>query len=282
MDYPGSVLAPCADLKSKMLILNGVGNYVAARDLLGGIEGHECRSVTFTGMANNLPGEPNKARGPSIDQLIISHLGETRPLHASIGGYGGTGSEYYYNGLGNAIPGVYTPRGIFDALFADVPSSGAPTDASAVALRNYARALLTRQLADAQTLKGRVGSEGKAKLEEYLATIQDRIRALETVPTGQIAVPARPTVDPDYGKALAPTGSLGVTHVACLRLDHSVFETYYLGRTIATYDTAGNATGSRVISDTHQHVSHAPIWGDHYRDLAQTSCYGIFSADMPH
>ena len=197
IDYPGSVLAPCADLKGKMLILNGVGNYVAARDLLGGIEGHECRSVTFTGMANSLPGEPNKARGPSIDQLIISQLGETRPLHASIGGYGGTGSEYYYNGLGNAIPGVYTPRGIFDALFADVPSSGAPTDASAVALRNYARALLTRQLADAQTLKGRVGSEGKAKLEEYLATIQDRIRALETVPTAQTALPARPTHDPN-------------------------------------------------------------------------------------
>lgn len=282
LDFPGAVLAPFADLKSKLLVLNGVGAYVAADELLKGVEGHGCRAVTFTGLANNVPSDPNKARGPSVDQLIISHLGETRPLHASIGN--ANGSEYYFNSLGSQIAGVSTARGIFDALFGDAAAGGSTTDPSAVALREYARTLLAKQLADAQTLQRRVGPSAKVKIDEYLSSIQARITSLDNAASGQVTLPSRPAQDPAYGQPLSSNGpfdrlnleldlvadglSLGMTQVACLRLDHGILEDHYLGQSIAVYDNSGNFTMQRVISDTHQHVSHAVIWGDQYRDLA--------------
>ena len=108
-----------ASLRSKLLIINGVGNYAAA---FNGVENHEVRAVTFTAWANSKRNDPNYARGPSVDRGIIDKLGETRPLYASIGGpVTGFGSEYYYSSPGFPIRGVGTLTGIYDALFSNLP-----------------------------------------------------------------------------------------------------------------------------------------------------------------
>ena len=283
INFPGAVLSPLNALRAKLLILNGVGNYVGA-GLFGGVENHESRAVTFTARANNAPGEPNRATGPSVDQAIINKIGETRPLHASIGGVNGAGSEYYYSGPGYAISGVHGAVGIFDALFAGstvaIPGN-TPQDA---ALRAMVGNLLAQQGADAKLLQGRLGPEDRRKVEAYLAVVDEKIRSLSAPSQSGILVPTRPATDPSYGQPLSVQGPfdrinkeldlvadgliLGVTRVACLRLDHEVLETAFLGQSIESYDDNGTPLGPHTITSTHADVSHAPRMGDANRNLA--------------
>jgi hypothetical protein len=280
IDFDGAVLRPLAPLRSKLLILNGVGNYAAAF----GVENHEARSTTFTAWANSKPGEPNFARGPSVDRAIIRELQETRPLYAMIGGDGGPGSEYYYAGPGYPISAVGTPGRIFDALFGDYAP---PTqDTSLLALQEYRRSLVQLQIADAKLLRQRLGADAQMRLDQYLMTLEGQLDALAVKPiaTLPIPVPTRPQGLPDYKKHIAIEGPydhytkdldliadgliLGLTQVACLKIHHGNVEDGFVGKPVDTYDNRGGRIGSMTIMDYHQHVAHAQLVGDRYAGLA--------------
>jgi hypothetical protein len=280
IEFDGAVLKPLAALRSKLLILNGVGNYAAAF----GVENHEARSTTFTAWANSKPGEPNFARGPSVDRAIIAQLQETRPLYAMIGGDGGPGSEYYYAGPGYPISAVGTPPRIFDALFGDYAP---PTqDTSLLALQEYRRSLVQQQIEDATVLRKRLGPEAQVRLDQYLMTLQGHLDALVIKPavTLPIAVPTKPVDLPDYKKHIAIEGPydhytrdldliadgliLGLTQVACLKIHHGNVEDGFVGKPVETYDGKGLRTGSMTIMDYHQHVAHAQLIGDQFSNLA--------------
>lgn len=278
IEFDGSVLASLAPLRSKLLIINGVGNYAASF----GVENHEARATTFTAWANNKPNEPNFARGPSVDRAIISKLQETNPLYATIGGGGGPGSEYYYAGPGYPISSVVTPMQIFDALFANFT---APTqDASLIALQNYRKSLVQQQIADATLLRNRLGVDAQARLDQYITTLQGQLNALTAVFGPQIPVPGKPLSNPDYNQHIPIAGPydlynrdldliadgliLGVTQVACLRINQGAVEDGFVGKSIDTFDSKGVKTGSMSITDYHQHVAHAQLVGDQFANLA--------------
>lgn len=284
ISFDGAVLQPLASLRQKLLIINGVGNYAAS---FGGVDNHEVRSVTFTAWANSKPGDPNYARGPSVDRAIVEKLRETRPLYASIGGpVQGPGSEYYYAGPGNPIAGVGTTVGIFDALFANVSSNLKQDNGQTVtAVKAYQKSLWEDQIADAKRLRSRVSADAQVKLDEYIATLQEKLTLIKDTVTQPITVPTRPA-NPNYAQTIRVEGPydlysrdldlvadgliLGVTQVACLKLHHGVMEDSFVGRSIDTYDYQGNKTGTRQITDYHQHVAHMQLVGDQYRDLAPT------------
>lgn len=280
IDFNGAVLKPLAPLRSKLLILNGIGNYAAAF----GVENHEARATTFTAWANSKPGEPNFARGPSVDRGIISQLQETRPLYAAIGGEGGPGSEYYYAGPGYPISAVATPGRIFDALFAHYTP---PTqDTSLLELQEYRRSLVVQQIEDARLLRKRLGADAQARLDQYLTTLEGHLDALaiKSPVLLPISIPVKPTGKPDYSQHVPIEGPydhytkdldliadgliLGVTQVACLKINHGNVEDGFVGKAVDTYDARGMKTGSMTITDYHQHVAHAQLVGDQYASLA--------------
>lgn len=280
IEFDGAVLKPLAALRSKLLILNGVGNYAAAF----GVENHEARSTTFTAWANSKPGEPNFARGPSVDRAIIRQLQESRPVYATIGGEGGPGSEYYYAGPGFPISAVGTPARIFDALLGQYMP---PTqDASVLALHEYRKSLVQQQIADASLLRKRLGPEAQVRLDQYLTTLQGHLDALTAKPEVilPIPLPTRPLAIPDY-KQHIPIGGpydhytkdmdliadgliLGTTQVACLKINHGNVEDGFVGKPVDTYDANGVKAGSMTITDYHQHVAHAQLIGDRFASLA--------------
>jgi hypothetical protein len=279
IEFDGAVLKPLAALRSKLLILNGVGNYAAAF----GVENHEARSTTFTAWANSKPGEPNFARGPSVDRAIVAQLQESRPLYAAIGGDGGPGSEYYYAGPGYPISAVATPMRIFDALFSDFMPP-AP-EASVVALQAYRKSLVEQQIADAKLLRNRLGAEAQRRLDQYLTTLQGHLDVLTAKPlvTLPIPLPTKPTANPNYRQTIPIEGPydhytrdldliadgliLGVTQVACLKIHHGNVEDGFVGKPVDTYDAKGVKRGSMTIMDYHQHVAHAQLVGDQYANL---------------
>lgn len=283
ISFEGAVLKPLAPFRSKLLIINGVGNYAAA---FHGVENHEVRAVTFTACANSKPGEPNFARGPSVDRAIIEKIKESRPLHACIAApVQGFGSEYYFSRPGYPITGVGTLIGIFDALFAhSVPRNSGPTSARQDPLQAYVRELLDQQSADARALRSRLGPEARVKLDEYFMVLDERIKALRPLTAQPVSFPVRPQRNPNYNQSVSPDGPLniytdeldliadglilGVTQVACLRLAHGTLEDSFVHQKIKTYDRNGSENGSMTISDYHQDVAHAQLVGDKYKDLS--------------
>jgi hypothetical protein len=280
IEFEGAVLKPLAPLRSKLLILNGVGNFAAAF----GVENHEARATTFTAWANSKPGEPNFARGPSVDRAIIRALQENRPLYAMIGGEGGPGSEYFYAGPGYPIGAVGTPIRIFDALFGGY--NPPPQNTAEIALQDYRRALIQQQVADASLLRQRLGPEAQARLDQYLVTLQGHLDSLtlKPVPPPLIPTPVKPTRNPDYKTPMTIRGPhdhytqdldliadgliLGLTQVACLKVHHGIVEDGFVGKSVDTYDANGTRVGSMQISDYHQHVAHAQGVGDRFSSLA--------------
>jgi hypothetical protein len=280
IEFDGAVLRPLAPLRSKLLILNGVGNYALA---FRGTESHEARSVTFTAYANSKSGDPNFARGPSVDRGIVERLRESRPLYATIGGPGmGTGSEYYYARPGYPIAGVGTSTGIFDALFSNRPAT-TPQNVTLTPTQLFQKTMWEQQLEDAKVLRTRLGPEAQIKLDEYLATLSEKLEGFKNQPPRPPIIPPRP-VNPDYNQTINVRGPydmytrdldlvadgliLGTTQVACLKIAHWVIEDSFLGQRIETYDDAGRGRGSMTISDFHQHVAHAQFVEDQYQSLA--------------
>ncbi len=280
IEFDGAVLKPLAPLRSKLLIINGIGNYAAS---FKGVESHEVRSVTFTAWANSKPGDPSYARGPSVDRGIIEKLREPRPLYASIASpVSGFGSEYYYAQAGYPISGVGTLSGIYDALFANLPgqlpSGGSPDSSQALRKKYY-----DQQLADATVLRSRLGPDARLKLDEYLTTLQEKLKDVSGTPANQIGFPNKPAGNPDYSKTVPVMGpydtynreldlvadglALGVTQVACIRLHHGIIEDSFNGQMIDTFNSSGQRTGQIPITDFHQNVAHAQGVGDQFANL---------------
>ncbi|MFY7930530.1 MAG: DUF1552 domain-containing protein [Oligoflexus sp.] len=280
LEFDGAILKPLAPLRNKLLILNGVGNYALA---FRGTESHEARSVTFTAYANSKSGDPNFARGPSVDRGIIERLGEARPLYATIGAPSiGTGSEYYYARPGYPIAGVGTSTGIFDALFSNTPTSPSE-NATLTPTQLFQKTMWEQQMEDAKVLRTRLGPDARLKLDEYLATLNEKLEAFKNQPMPPNRIPPRP-VNPDYNQTIDVRGPydrytrdldlvadgliLGTTQVACLKVAHWVMEDSFLGQRIETYDDSGRSQGNMTITDYHQHVAHAQFVEDRLRSAA--------------
>ncbi len=61
---------------------------------------------------------------------------------------------------------------------------------------------------------------------------------------------------------------LGLTQVACLKINQWVIEDAWLGQNVDTYDQSGNKNGNMVISDYHQHIAHAHMHLDKHANNA--------------
>jgi hypothetical protein len=150
---------------------------------------------------------------PSIDQVAAAVIGQTTKFKSLevgvskkvIGGEGTTLKYLSHNGPDSFNPPEYNPRNVFNRLFgADFmpPTGGTPVVDATKALR---KSVLDAVLADMTSLKGRVGTTDKLRLDSHMAnirTLENRLTpATPTLPPGSTACvrPGQPAAPPTSG-----------------------------------------------------------------------------------
>ncbi|HET6279875.1 MAG TPA: DUF1552 domain-containing protein, partial [Polyangia bacterium] len=227
---------PLEPYKSKIIVFDGVNNDASKEPIYGGHQG------SFAAM---ISGSPHTGVGfdvmrpttPSIDQLVADKIaGQTKikSLQTGVQNPGNGGNNPFvrigsWRGEKELLPAIAQPGALFDYMFANgAPSGGAaPDPAAADNLRKRRKSILDAVSGRFTTLKARVGTEDKARLDRHLTSIREiEARVLTVQQQGTCMIPTRPmdgfttkTSDvPMWGKLMMDLMVLGlacdVTRVA--------------------------------------------------------------------
>jgi len=183
-----STLMPLAPVKSKVLVFAGITNAPCVNSQ----GSHGCGPP---GMTTCMQGQkPGIGMGISVDQVYAQALGTaTRIPSLQISGtdstFSDTGYPAVYNGTTawasatQPLSPVANAGLIFDQLFSGVTTATTmanPAAAAALAKRKALRkSVLDDVLAEATSLRGRLGKTDQVKVDEYLSSV----RAAETMVT---------------------------------------------------------------------------------------------------
>ena len=191
--YPLSPeLAPLAAVKDYVSVVSGMNIRT------GNERGHHAGTVGIVSGAPMVPQDPMGApyastfSAPSIDQVVASHIGEAtrfRSLELGVSrhvitGEGTTLRYLSHNGPDSANPPEYSPAALFDRIFGTgfvAPDTTAEPDPR-LRLR---RSVLDAVMIDAATLRVKLGSVDKARLDQHLdgiRTLERQIARLEEMP----------------------------------------------------------------------------------------------------
>ncbi|HJL14221.1 MAG TPA: DUF1552 domain-containing protein [Sandaracinaceae bacterium LLY-WYZ-13_1] len=177
-----NLLEPIADYQDRMIALEGMDVVADRRDPIGGKNAHIAgRTSALTGAFRR---DPESAGGPSIDQVIAHHLAADGPitrlpsLEVAIAEResprlrdGGC-----YSMSGDPVPFLFDPHTIYDRLF---PSSLRDEGSAEEEARRVRRGAVFELLrGQAERLKGRLGTEQRAKVEEHMDARADLERRL--------------------------------------------------------------------------------------------------------
>ncbi len=227
----GDILSPFEKLKSKLTVIDGLGqrvHYEANAGALGwGKEqwfgGHDANPGVLTGVpCAAYRDNYETSGGDSIDQYVATELAKTTnlPLRSvvvgpwSSGGYGGTIS---YKGSSTGITPESDPFNLFKTMFAGRALPMGQFDKGRAARKSvidYLGGNLTN-------FSSRMGTEDKAKIESHLAAVREIERQLESNVTLTCKAPTLPDAFDtknnvaNYPKALKVFGDLLVAGFRC-------------------------------------------------------------------
>jgi Protein of unknown function (DUF1552) len=197
-----STLAPLQPLKSKLLVFSGLQNNDAS--VVFGSHG-----LGVSGMLTCVLGtKPDVKVGVSVDQVYAQSLGKaTRIPSLQLGitnrMYSDIGNPAIYNGCVSwasatqALQPVVQPGVIFDQIFA-----GQDTQASAAdqAKRQaLSTSVLDHAVAEATSLRPKLGHTDRAKLDEYLTSVREVETQLQAGATSRMCSAAGMTKPADMG-----------------------------------------------------------------------------------
>ncbi len=158
-------LSPLSPYRSDMSIMGGL-SHPFSRNVLG----HMAGDSFLTG--GDLRGEYKNSI--SLDQVAAKKLSHyTRFPSLTLSTDGGVGyksrtSTLSFNSSGKPIPSEHRQREIFERYFS--PNGGAPTHQRRKSIQQGMK-IVDLVLEDSKTLKNRLGSNDKAKLDEYLTSL---------------------------------------------------------------------------------------------------------------
>lgn len=158
-------LSPLSPYRSYMSIMGGL-SHPFSRNVLG----HMAGDSFLTG--GDLRGEYKNSI--SLDQVAAEKLSHyTRFPSLTLSTDGGVGyksrtSTLSFNSSGKPIPSEHRQREIFERYFS--PNGGAPTHQRRKSIQQGMK-IVDLVLEDSKTLKNRLGSNDKAKLDEYLTSL---------------------------------------------------------------------------------------------------------------
>ena len=158
-------LSPLSPYRSDMSIMGGL-SHPFSRNVLG----HMAGDSFLTG--GDLRGEYKNSI--SLDQVAANKLSHyTRFPSLTLSTDGGVGyksrtSTLSFNSSGKPIPSEHRQREIFERYFS--PNGGTPTHQRRKSIQQGMK-IVDLVLEDSKTLKNRLGSNDKAKLDEYLTSL---------------------------------------------------------------------------------------------------------------
>lgn len=208
---PSPQLAPLAAYQSYLNVVTGM-----RVRLSNSPQGHHKGSVGMLSGADFITQEAGNApyrstfAGPSIDQTIAKASGAQTPFGSLevgiskrvIKGEGTTIQFISHNGPDSGNQPEYEPALLFDRIFADVVNGGGanqPDPNLLASARELEQSVLDSIVADIATLKQRVGTRDRARLDQHLTNIREIERRLgdSTTPSAQCSPPARPSLLPN-------------------------------------------------------------------------------------
>ena len=191
----GATLAPLEQLRDRLTVFSGLA--IDGGRAHGDGAGDHARSVaSFLTCAHpRKTGGADIHVGTSVDQVIAQQIGDTTPfasleLGLERGRSAGTCDSGYSCAYSNNIswrsattpvPKETDPRAVFERLFGD--PEGARDREAKREQRDRDRSVLDLVLADAKSLRARLGAGDRAKLDQYLQSVREletRMARLDT------------------------------------------------------------------------------------------------------
>lgn len=174
--YQGSILAPLAPYKDKMLVLDGLDFKVAYEHGLP-VGGHECGMVTCLTGSRVRGTDGGLPESESVDQAIARAIGNgTKIRSVELLGwkqFSGTSAVNHisFSQGGTRIPMERDPLALYQRLFGDI-ASGASDQEIARALARK-RSVIDFLKGDASRLERRLVGPERTKLSTHLAALRD-------------------------------------------------------------------------------------------------------------
>jgi hypothetical protein len=195
------LLQPLESHKQDLVVLTGLQNTLQA-DGLGDHAGGTGSFMT----GHTVPKDVRVMPGPSIDQLLASHIGQDTKLPSiQLGGAGGNEAGTCDSGYpcsftnqisfredGSPMPKLDQPRDVFEQLFEGLdPTANAEEIARRNALRTSALDLVTEE---ANELMPLLSAHDRPKLDQYLTSVREVERRIELAgaTSGQCVIPSEP------------------------------------------------------------------------------------------
>jgi hypothetical protein len=193
---------PLLSYKSKLIIFDGVNNDASKEPIYGGHQGSHAAMISgrpHTGVGFDVM----RPTGPSLDQLVADKIGgatKIKSLQTGVQNPGNGGNNPFvrigsWRGPMELLPAIAQPGGLFDYLFSGgVMPGAAPNPGAAEALRKNRKSILDAISGRYTTLKARVGTDDKARLDKHLTSIREIEGQVLMVPPPAAActLPARP------------------------------------------------------------------------------------------
>lgn len=260
------ILTPLAALKPYLTVVSGTQIELTDYQHPQGAS----NILTGTNYTPPVDYENSSPAGPSLDQLIANGLAAQTPfrslevaVYRSIEKAEGLQTQYIsHGGVNSPNPPTFSPRALFDRLFAGAAMPGAPGEPPDPR-QKYRKSVLDLVREDIKRLASSVSAADKTRLERHT----DGIRALEMqlgaglpsgggagAPAGSCGQPTRPgdepsrpshadfeTISRQMGALLGLALSCGLTRVFSLQITGS--------RDFTSYDNVG--VGGNYHSITH-------------------------------
>ncbi|HET6284926.1 MAG TPA: DUF1552 domain-containing protein [Polyangia bacterium] len=263
---------PLEPYQSKLILFDGVKNDAGKDPVYGGHQGAHASAITGVPFVNPKSFGTMRPGGPSLDQLIADKIGGATKIKSvqtgvNPGHDGGDPLQVVssWRSATELLPQMGKPSELFDYLFMDGAPAGTPQNPmTADNLRKRRKSILDMAAGRFTTLRARVGTDDKARLDSHLTSIREvEKQVLAMQPQVACTVPNRPadTFDSLAGNSFTPLTGSNLPAWAKVNMDMMVLALACDLTRVASWMWVAMGTGPVTFSwlghtNTHHNFAH--------------------------